>query len=275
MVVTAEAKKGGEERAILANEVQVYQGRERVQATDWVALQGEHAGLQLFIVLDDASSTTLGTQFEDLRKFIVLQAPATMVGIAYMRDGGVDIAQNLTSEHAAAAKALRLPMANGGAFSSIYLSITDLIKRWPESPMRRELLVISDGIDRFGGSGPANPYVDQAIEAAQKAGVIVYSIYASGPGHYARNFWRLNWGQNYLSEVAEQTGGEAFYLGFETPVSFAPYLEELMRRLNHQYLLAFLAKPVKKSGLEPVKVRTEIPGVELVAASRVWVPASE
>jgi hypothetical protein len=275
MVVTAEAKKGGEERAISANEVQVYQGRERVQATDWVPLQGEHAGLQLFIVLDDASSTTLGTQFEDLRKFIVLQAPATMVGIAYMRDGGVDIAQNLTIEHAAAAKALRLPMANGGAFSSIYLSITDLIKRWPESPMRRELLVISDGIDRFGGSGPANPYVDQAIEAAQKAGVIVYSIYASGPGHYSRNFWRLNWGQNYLSQVAEETGGEAFYLGFETPVSFAPYLEELMRRLNHQYLLVFLAKPVKKSGLERVKVRTEIPGVELVAATRVWVPASE
>jgi hypothetical protein len=75
--------------------------------------------------------------------------------------------------------------------------------------------------------------------------------------------------------VAEETGGEAFYLGFETPVSFAPYLEELMRRLNHQYLLVFLAKPVKKSGLERVKVRTEIPGVELVAATRVWVPASE
>jgi hypothetical protein len=274
MVVTAEARHGGEIPPISANDVQVFQGKERVQVADWVPLVGDRAGLQLFVLIDDASSPSLGLQFDDLREFMLAQPPTTLVGLGYLRDGTVEIAQEPTVEHAAAAQALRLPLGNGGAFSSIYLSISNVIKRWPPSPMRREILVISDGIDRFGGPGPANPYVDAAIEDAQKAGVIVHAIYASGAGHYSRNFWLANWGQNYLSEIAEETGGESYMLGYQTAVSFAPYLQDLMRHLNHQYLLAFIPKPVKKAGLERVRVKTEIKSVELIAPSRAYIPAS-
>jgi hypothetical protein len=135
------------------------------------------------------------------------------------------------------------------------------------------MIVVSDGIDRLGGTGLGNPYVDEAIAEAQRAGVIIYSIYASGAGRYGRSMWRINWGQNYLSQIAEETGGEAFYLGFETPVSFTPYLEDVSRRLNHQFLLAFFAKPGKKAGLQRIKLKTEVPNAELVAAEKVWVPA--
>ena len=72
------------------------------------------------------------------------------------------------------------------------------------------------------------------------------AIYASGAGHFGRSFWGMNWGQNYLSQVSDETGGEAYFLGYETAVLFAPYLRDLMRRLNHQYLLAFIPKPEKK-----------------------------
>jgi len=47
----------------------------------------------------------------------------------------------------------------------------------------------------------------------------------------------------------------------------------LNRRLNHQYLLAFFAKPEKKAALVRVKLRTEVPNAELVAAEKVYVPA--
>jgi hypothetical protein len=83
----------------------------------------------------------------------------------------------------------------------------------------------------------------------------------------------MNWGQNYLSEIADETGGEAYFLAFDTPISFTPYLEDLMRRLTHQYLLEFAATPGKKSGLQSVKLRAEEANAELVAASKVWVPA--
>jgi hypothetical protein len=134
--------------------------------------------------------------------------------------------------------------------------------------------MITDGIDRYWGSGPGDTYVDQVIEQAQRAGVIVFGIYTPGVGHYGHSFWRMNWGQNYLSQVAEETGGEAYYLGFGAPVTFAPYLEDITRRLTRQYLLSFLAKPEKKAGMQRIKLRTEVPNAELVAADRVYVPAT-
>lgn len=273
MVVTAEPHKGNDVPEIRKEDVQVYQGRERRQVADWMPLRGETGALQLFILLDDSSHTNVGSQFGEIRSFIESQPPTTAVGVGYMRDGTVDITQNLTTEHDLAAKALRLPMGNLGAFASIYLSIQDVIKRWPETPVRREILVISDGIDYFGGTGPANPYVDNCIEQAQKAGILIYAIYATGVGYYGHSLWRVNWGQNYLSEVAQETGGEAYFLGYETPVSFGPYLENINQRLNHQYKLTFLAKPEKKPGLQSVRLRTEVPKVELAAADRVFVPA--
>jgi hypothetical protein len=273
MVITAEARHGAQEPDLNREDVTVYLGRTRTQVADWAPLRGEHAGLELFLLLDDSSDVSLGSQLEDLRQFILLQPPTTLIGIGYMRDGGVDTVQNFTADHLQAAKALRLPLGTLGAFASPYLSLSDLLKRWPESPLRHEVLMITDGIDRFGGVGPANPYVDTAIEQAQKAGVLVHSIFASGVGHFGRMQWPVYWGQNYLSEIATETGGQAYFLGYETPVSFAPYLQDLSRRLNHQYLLTFLAKPEKKPGLQRVRVRTEVPNVELVAATKVFVPA--
>ena len=274
MVVTVEARHGGQVPVVRREDVTVYQGRNRAQVTDWVPLQGERAGLQLFVLLDDSLDTSIGSQLEDLRQFILSQPATTLVAVGYMRDGTVDTTQNFTDDHVQAAKALRLPLGNVGAFASPWISIGDLISRWPETPVRREIFVVSDGIDRFGGVGPANPYVDTAIDLAQRAGVIIHAIFATGVGHSARMFWPVSWGQNYLSQVASETGGQAYFLGFETPVSFAPYLDDLTRKLNHQFLLAFLAKPGKKPGLQPVRPRTEVPNAEIIAASKVFVPAA-
>jgi len=274
LLVTLEARHGQDVPVINREDVMVYQGKNRRPAEDWQALQGEHAGLQFFLLLDDSSNTSLGSQLDDLRAFITAQPPTTEIGAGYMRNGTVDIVQNLTRDHAQAAKALRLPMGMGGAFASPYLSLQDLIKRWPEGPLRREVLMVSDGIDGYYGGGPSDPYVAEAVEQAQRAGIVVHTIYARGTGHFGHSFWRMNWGQNYLSQISAETGGEAYWQGLETPVAFAPYLDELSHRLNHQYVLTFLAKPEKKASLQPVKLRTEVPNVELVAADRVWVPAA-
>jgi len=275
MVVTAEARHGADVPVIQREDVMVYQGRDRVKTTNWIPLQGDHAELELFLLLDDAAGSSLGSQLEDLRRFINSQPATTRIGVGYMRDGTVDIVQNLTEDHNKAAKSLRLPLGLAGVNASPYFSVTDLIKRWPETPVRREILMISDGIDRYGPGGASDPYVDQAVEQAQRAGIIIFSIYTPGAGHFGHSFWRINWGQNYLSQLSDETGGESYYLGSEAPVSFSPYLDDLGRRLLHQYLLTFLAKPVKKSAMQSVKLRTEVPNAELVAADRVYVTAPE
>jgi hypothetical protein len=274
LLVTVEARHGSNVPEINREDVMVYEGRDRDKVTGWLPLQGDHAALQMFIMLDDAANTSLGSQLEDIRQFIVSQPAATKIGIAYMQNGTAQVAQDLTSDHAQAAKALRLPMSNAGAGASPYFSLTDLIKRWPEGNERREVLMITDGIDRFWGSGASDPYVDSVIEQAQRAGVVVFGIYTPGEGHYGHSSWRTNWGQNYLSQVADETGGEAYYLGQGTPVSFSPYLDDISRRLGRQYLLTFLAKPQKKAGMQKVKLQTEVPNAELVSADRVFVPAT-
>jgi hypothetical protein len=274
LVVTVEARHGSTVPEISREDVMVYEGKDRNTVTGWLPLQGDHAGLELFMLLDDSSNVSLGSQLEDIRQFMTAQPPTTKIGVAYMQNGIAQVAQNLTSDHILAAKALRLPLGNPGAMASPYLSLGDLIKRWPENNERREVIMITDGIDRLWGSGPGDGYVDSVIEQAQRAGVIVFGIYTPGVGHYGHSSWRMNWGQNYLSQVADEAGGEAYYLGYGAPVSFAPYLEDVTRRLNHQYLLTFLAKPQKKAGLQRVKLRTEVPNAELVSADRVYVPAT-
>src|SRR6202521_4874353 len=274
LVVTVEARHGSNVPEISREDVMVYQGKDRDKVTGWLPLRGGHAGLELFVMLDDSSNVSLGSQLEDIHQFITAQPATTKIGVAYMQNGIAQVVQNLTSDHMLAAKALRLPLGNPGASASPYFSLGDLIKRWPEGNERREVLMITDGIDRYWGSGPDNAYVDTAIEQAQRAGVIGCGIYTPGEGHYGHSFWRVNWGQNYLSQVADETGGEAFYLGNGAPVSFAPYLEDITRRLSRQYLLTFLAKPQKKAGMQRVKLRTEVPNAELVSADRVFVPAT-
>jgi hypothetical protein len=275
LVATVEARHGSNVPTITRDDVMVYQGRDRDKVTDWLPLQGEHAGLELFILLDDSSNVSLGSQLEDIRQFILAQPASTKIGIAYMQNGIAQVMQNLNSDHTLAAKALRLPLGSPGANASPYFSLGDLIKRWPENPERREVIMVTDGIDRYWGSGPDNAYVDTVIEQAQRAGVIVYTIYTPGEGHYGHSYWRTYWGQNYLSQLADETGGEGYYLiGSAPPVSFTPYLSDVTRKLGNQYLLTFIAKPQKKAGMERIKLQTEVPNAELVSADKVYVPAT-
>ncbi len=275
MVVTAEPHHGSAVPAVNREDVMVYEGKDRDTVTEWIPAQGDRAGLELFLLLDDGSNSSLGTQLNDLRKFINAQPASTKIGIAYMQNGMAKIVQELTSDHAAAASALRLPMGVRGANGSPYFSLSDLIKHWPESSGRREVLMASDGIDLYYGTGDLDdPYVNEAVDNAQRAGILVSVIYTPGVGHLGHDYWQTYWGQLYLAQVADRTGGESYYIGFNgPPVAFAPYLDDLTERFSHQYFLTFLAKAPKKSGFQPVKLRTEVPNVDLVSAERVWVQA--
>jgi hypothetical protein len=275
LLVTVEPRHGTNVPEIQRGDVMVFEGHTRDTVTDWIPAQGDHAALELFILIDDGASASLGSQLDDIRRFIQAQPDSTKIGVAYMQNGTARMVQDLTSDHAVAAKSLRLPMGVGGVNASPYFSISDLTKRWPASTARREVLMISDGVDRYYGSGDLqDPYLNEAIDDAVKAGIEVSAIYNPGAGHFGHSYWENYWGQLYLSELAEKTGGEAYYIGFTgPPVSFAPYLEDLGRRLQHQYFLSFLAQVPKKSGWQSVRVTTEVPGVDLVSAGRVYVIA--
>ena len=277
MLVTVEPKHGSDVPEIKREDVMVFEGRDRDQVTDWIPARGDRAGLELFILIDDSADTSLGSKLEDVRHFIDAQSPSTKIGIAYMRDGTAQIAQPPTADHAQADKALRLPIGLGGVNASPYFSLSDLVKKWPATSDRRQVLMVTDGIDRYYGTGDlSDPYVDAATDEAGKAGIVISAIYNPGAGHFGHSYYQNYWGQIYLSELAERTGGEAYYIGFSgAPVSFTPYLDDFSRRLGNQYFLSFLAKPEKKAGWRKIRLMTEIHGVDLVSAGRAYVPAGE
>jgi hypothetical protein len=271
MVVTVEARHATEVPSLKSEDFLAYRGHERLRVTDVVPLQGEHAALELFLLIDDASSSSLGSQIGDLRKFVEAQPATTAIGIGYMRNGTFSVVQNFTGDHAGAAQTVRLPFSSGGV--SPWLSLSDLIKRWPGNLSRRAVVLVSSGFDSLGGPGPTNPYLDTAIENAQRDGVVIYAIYTPGAGHTGHSFWRTNLAQSHLAQIAEETGGEAYMLGFGPPVSFEPYLSDVTERMTHQYRVTFLATPGAKGEFQNIGFSTEVPNAELVAAARVWVPA--
>jgi hypothetical protein len=270
VMVTVEARHGKDVPSLNREDFLAYQRHERILVTDVIPLQGDHAGLELFVLLDDASGLSLGSQLGDLREFIKTQPATTAIGIGYMRNGTVGIVQSFTADHSHAAQALRLPLSAFGVMGSPYLSLSDLIQRWPGHSTRREVLLVTSGIDPLG-IWSTNPYLDSAIEQAQRAGIIVYAIYTPPAGHAGHSFRRMNWAQNHLAQIGEETGGEAY---IEGPVSFEPYLAEIAERLAHQYLVTVLVKPGNKAGFQDLRFATEVPNAELVSAPRVYVPGS-
>jgi hypothetical protein len=255
-------------------DVNVDEGKQKKEVINWVPAQGDKAGLLLAIVIDDADTTDVATQLGDLRNFVTAQANTTNVGVFYASNGTVQTASQFNQDHEAVAKTLRMPLGYTGAYSSIYLSLMNLMKGWPATGARREILLIADGIDRFRGDYPTSPDVDATVDNAQKAGIMIHTLFATGVGRAGRNSFRVSLGQSNLSKISDATGGESFFQGFQTPVSFSPFLQQLDMVLKNQYWLSYATDRSKKAKgeLRKFRVRTEQKEVEISAADRIFVP---
>jgi hypothetical protein len=275
IVVTMEPKHSKTIPPIEPQDITVAQGRDKRPITSISPLPFGQASTQLLLLIDDSARGTFDTELGTLRQFITSLPANTEVGVAYMRNGMAAYTANFTRDHAAAANGIRVAFGPGGADVSPYDSLSDAAKHWPQPGAQRKVVImISSGIEALGGGlAPDNPYVDAGIESAQKAGIIVYSIYSPSVGHAGHSLWRGNWGQNFLSQMADETGGEMYAIGFGSPVSFQPFLEQILMQLQHQFLLTFEAKPEKKPGLQPINVKITEKDASIAAPDKVYVPA--
>lgn len=274
VVVTLEPKRGKTIPPVEPQDITVRQQKDTRPVTGFTSQV--NADTQLLILIDDSAAGSFGTEIATLKQFVIALPAHYSVAIGYMRNGMAQMAQNFTPDHGAAASQIRLTLGVGGADVSPYDSLTDAVRNWPASGAQgKEVLMISSGIESLGGGySPENPYVNAGIESAVKAGVVVYTIYNPGAGHAGHSLWRTTWGQNFLSQLADETGGESYYIGFGSPVSFQPFLDQFMESQRHQYLLTFLARPEKKSGLQPIKVSIDTKDASLAAPDKVFVKAS-
>lgn len=287
--------------------VKVQLNKKDVKVTQLVPARGDAATLQLVILIDETLDTSIGNHLQEVKDFIKAQPSSTQVAVGYMSNATFQMTQNFTPDHNAAANAIRLPRGNLSTMDSPYLSLISLVKAWPKQNVRREVLMVTDGIDRLRGerpqpmgmnpnarmgsapgmgmgmgmtTGPTGVYhsmpqisVDAttASEISQRYNVIVYSIYGVGVGRMGRSSWDLQLAQAGMDKIADETGGESFYLSTTQLVSFKPYLDRLQNYLANQYFLEFAAIPKGKGSLQRLKIRAEIPNSELLAPDNVWV----
>jgi len=278
-VVTVMPKSGTGAPVVTESQIQVKIDNKAGTVSSWTPLRGERSGLQIVVLIDDSARSSVSLQFKDLKNFIQQLPEGAQVGVAYMQNGRAVIAQNITPDRKLATESLRLPLGIAGSSASPYFCLSSLVKNWPSgaSTDRREVLMITDGVDLYYGRryDPNDPYVETAVRDAQKAGVVVHSIFYRDTGRFDNSQWTEAGAQNYLLQVSDGTGGKAYWQGFGNPVSFSPFLDDLHTRLMNQYELGILAKPKSKADLQTLKVKTTASGVKIDAPQMVLVPGSE
>jgi hypothetical protein len=276
-IVTVEPKGSGElAEPVPANAVKVKVNGKNAEVAGWTAFgpNATQPNLQLVLLIDDGARSSLGLHLQELQHFITQQPATTEIAVAYMRNGTGQLTGPFTTDHAQAAQTLRLPISAAGVNGSPYFSLSDLIKRWPaHTPSeRREVVMVTDGIDRYTGLryDPSNPYINATIRDAIRNRVVVYSIYFHNAGFADRTGAGINSGQNYLTQLCAAVGGEFFYQGFGNPVDFTPYLNQINRKLGNQYELR-VTPPEKAKNIVNLKVQVSAPNTRTQAAQQIFV----
>ncbi|KAA6457302.1 hypothetical protein DYQ86_23550 [Acidobacteria bacterium AB60] len=241
--------------------------------TNFTPLRGENSPVELVVVMDSGARTSLGTQMSEIQNFVKSMPPNIKVTLGYMENGITRLAGPLSTDHEAVLKGLHIPAGFPGQDASPYFCLSNLVSHWPsnDSSARREVVMISDGIDNYNPRyDPQDPYMEAAIRDSVRNGVVIYSIYWENRGRFSRTMWGNAAGQNLLMQVTQATGGNSYWQGLGNPVSFQPFFRDIERRLQNQYEVGFTA-PVKAGEIANLKVKVNGVAGKVDAPGEVYV----
>ena len=152
-------------------------------------------------------------------------------------DTAAELQADLTGDLATLDKAIRELRPGGGTalYDAIYFACRDkLMMDQPRHKFRRAMVILSDGEDNQSRYSR-----DQALEMAQKADVVVYTI--------STNITRVETdGDKVLKYLSEETGGVTFF-PFKVE-DLSQSFENIANELRHQYNLLYRPEPMKTDG---------------------------
>ena len=138
-------------------------------------------------------------------------------------------------------------------YDAIYLGSDVLAKTKGDGGRRRVMVLITDGGDTVKGS-----LYTQALEQAQRAGAMVYSIIIVPV--YA-DAGRNTGGEHALIQMANDTGGKYYYV--VEPKDLEPAFRKVSEDLRTQYLLGYYSPQLEKGGaIRKIRVRMKDPALE-------------
>ena len=214
----------------------VSSGKTRLDVTGWSHPQANDDSLQLAILIDNNVKASLaGQPLEDLANFIKALPSAASVGVFFAEKGKATEAAAFSTDHPAVAKSLSQVAGANGESLRVYPSLADLAAHWPTpAAAHREILMIGSGYDALIGgmedpninagqsvytgsnydpniAGERDPYLNSMVEAVDRAGIEVHSIYVPDP-RFAQMV-QANIMRDKLIEVSTDTGGLSFFNG--------------------------------------------------------------
>ncbi len=263
---------------IAQKDVNVKVNGKPAEIISWKPLRGPGDKIEMVLLIDSTARNSLGQQFGDITNFINGLPPNFKIAIAYMINGQSYFSGPLTTDHAQALLALHMPGGIPEASASPYFCLSDLAQHWPSTDRtaRRAVLMVTDGIDYYERRyDPEDPYVEAAVNDSARAGLLVYSIYWRNTGFEDRTMYGDNTGQNLLSQVTQELGGQNFWIGMGNPVTFQPFFQEYLRSMENQYELVFSTRLEGKPSIDTLRLKVSGPGLEVTAPQQVFVNTAE
>lgn len=152
-------------------------------------------------------------------------------------DTSAELVADLNDDNDKLAALIRDLRPGGGTslYDAVFYACRDKLGvEQPRYKFRRAMIILSDGDDN-----QSRTTRDQALEMAQKADVVVYTI--------STNISRIETdGDKVLKYLAAETGGQAFF-PFKVE-DLSQSFENIANELRHQYNLYYRPEPMKTDG---------------------------
>jgi hypothetical protein len=144
-------------------------------------------------VIQDDLVSRVNNEIQGIKTFIRQLPEGSRVMTAYITTGSLRVTQDFTTDLVRAAESLRIVVGSRSTSTySPYIQVSEAVRRFDSQPAgRRLMLLVSDGLDLSQGFRNASPlfslYLDQAVNDAQRRGVVIFPFFSSIRGVLVRS----------------------------------------------------------------------------------------
>jgi len=238
VLFTVADKKGHFVTDLTKDEFEVVENKKQQTILDF---NGEsELPLRLAVLIDTGNKARERFTFqqEAATDFVeTVMRPVLDKAIAVGFDTSAELVAEMTNDIGKLNASVRALRPGGGAalYDAIYIACKEKLQDQPPEKFRRAMVILS------GGDDNQSRYTrEQALEMAQKADVVIYTISTNNSGEE-------NDGDKILRYFAQETGGQAF-VPFKAS-DLAQSFENIANELRHQYIVVYRPEPLKADGL--------------------------
>jgi VWFA-related protein len=238
VLFTVTDKKGRFITDLAKNDFQVLENKRQQSIMEFTA--ESDLPLRLAILVD--TSNSIRDRFRFIQEAAVefinsVIRPRQDRALVVSFDTSTELVSDLNDDPEKLAALIRNLRPGGGTslYDAIFYSCRDkLAAEQPRHKFRRAMIILSDGDDN-----QSQFTRDQALEMAQKADVVIYTI--------STNITRIETdGDKVLKYLSSETGGQAFF-PFKVE-DLSQSFENIANELRHQYNIYYRPEPMKTDG---------------------------